>query len=262
MQSSLKLKSLKLAACLATAFVTFSAHSAVVRIDESAFTAQAGSITFSEKSLNTANPTYSPTDYGGGAGAPTVNFGGWFTGQSAGVAGLCPAGAAVTGCVLGSPSAALSIDSASPVTRIVGDSANPTSPVLSGSPLFNGSIAILFSVDMAGVGLDGGFFDAIGGTAITAYDRGGNVIGSVTNQGLGIEFLGLVTDTGEASIAGLLFSLIGSEPAGFAIDNLIFGQAGQVIVPENPNAVPLPAALPLLASALGAFGILRRRKVS
>lgn len=260
MKLTQKIKPFTLGVLIAASFAAANSQAAVVRIDEAAFTPQAGLITFSEFATGEVNPTYTPASYGAGAGAPTVNFGGWFTGQSAGVAGSCPAGAALSGCVLGSPTGVLSIDGASPATRIVSDGANPTSPVLSGSPTFNGSIAVLFDIDMAGVGLDGGFFNAIGGTAITAYDRSGNVIGSVTNEALGIEFLGLVTENGQASIAGLLFSLVGSEPAGFAIDNLRFGAAGQVVVPGNPNAVPVPAALPLFASALGLGAFARRRK--
>jgi PEP-CTERM motif len=247
---------LQLAAAGALTFAV-AAQASVVRITEDAFTPQAGLITFSEKTLGSINPTYAPADYGGVAGAPTVTFGGFFLGQSLGTAATCPAGAALTGCVVGTPTAALSIDARSPATEIVGDAANPTSPVLSGSPTFNGAIAVLFSVDLAGVGLDGGFFDDAAGTAITAFDRNGNVIGSVTNEGTGIEFLGLVTDDGSASIAGLLFSLVGAERAGFAIDNLRFGTAGQVI---DPNKVPEPATLLLVGLAVAALGASSRRR--
>ncbi|WP_416142454.1 hypothetical protein [Hydrogenophaga sp.] len=53
------------------------------------------------------------------------------------MATICPfPGAAGTGCVVGNPS---------------------------------GAIAILFGTDQASVGLDGSFFDAAGGTAITAF---------------------------------------------------------------------------------------------
>ena len=41
------------------------------------------------------------------------------------------------------------------------------------------------------MGLSGGFFNAVGGTAITAYSRAGADLGTVTNTQLGIEFLGL-----------------------------------------------------------------------
>ncbi|MEA5551387.1 PEP-CTERM sorting domain-containing protein [Anabaena cylindrica UHCC 0172] len=231
----------------------------IVRITEDAFTADAGLITFSELPLNTFNPTYAPSLYGGGVGSPTVTFGGIFLGQTVGVAPF-PIGALPSGVVNGTPTNSLTLDSNSPQTRIVGDGSNPTSPVLSGSPIFSGPISILFDTDIAGVGLDGGFFNAIGGTAIKAFGRTGALLGLVTNTGLGIEFLGLVTDDGQDKIAGLQFSLVGSEPFGFAIDNLRFGRTGQVVVP-TPITVPEPASI-IGILGLGAFGVtsLRKRK--
>jgi hypothetical protein len=234
------------------------AEAAIIQIPAASFTAAAGLITFSEFPVGTVNPTYLPANYGGGAGAPTVTFEGFFAGQSlGGAAPPCPAGAALSGCVIGAPSNPLSLSGPAPNTSIVNDGANPTSPVLSGSPTFNGPIAILFSNDQAGVGLDGGFFDAIGGTAITAYNRAGVELGTVTNTALGIQFLGLVTDDGTAQIAGLLFHLVGPEPAGFAIDNVRFGLAGQVTV---PNPVPEPASVTLLGVGLLGWGARRYRK--
>jgi hypothetical protein len=239
------------------AAISMGAGAGVIRVPVGSFTPAAGLITFSEFALNTVNPTYAPATYGGGPGLPTVTFDGFFAGQSLGAASPpCPPGAALSGCVLGNPTGPLALAPGAPDTRIVNDGAHPTSPVLSGTPTFNGPIAILFDVDVFGVGLDGGFFNAIGGTAITAFDRAGNVLGSVTNTGLGIEFLGLVTDDGTASIAGLLFSLVGPEPAGFAIDNLRFGLPGQIVV---PGRVPEPATLLLLGAALLGIGAMRRR---
>lgn len=246
-------KTLAAAAMLGAALA---AHAGIVKIDASAFTAQAGKITFSEKVVNTVNPTYAPGDYGGVVGAPTVTFDGYFTGQSLGNALTCPAGAALSGCVVGSPTGLLSLDPGSPDTFITTDGSNPTSPVLSGSPRFNGPIAILFSADLAGVGLDGGFFDSIGSTAITAFARDGSLLGSVTNTKKGIEFLGLVTGDGSEKIAGLLFSLVGAEAAGFAIDNVRFGKSGQVVVP----GVPEPGSFALAGLALAGLGLARRRK--
>lgn len=252
------MKTLKQLLCVA-ALVTVAGTSqaAIVKIGAGAFTAAAGLITFSEFAIGTVNPTYSAAAYGGGVGAPTVTFGGFFDGQSLG-GNVCGLGAAETGCVIGNPTNSLALDPTSPNAFITQDGANPTSPVLSGSPQFNGPIAILFSNDQAGVGLDGGFFNAIGGTAITAFARDGSLLGSVANEALGIEFLGLVTADGTAQIAGLLFSLVGAEPAGFGIDNLRFGLAGQVVV---PGAVPEPGSLALLGLGVaGLIAVSRRRK--
>ena len=238
----------------------------IVRVDETVFQAGSGLITFSEFGTGTSNPTYNPADYGGVAGDPVVTFKGFFAGQALGDATTCPAGAALSGCVVGDPSDPLALDAASPNTSIVNDGANPTSPVLSGSPTFNGPIAILFDVDLAGVGLEGGFFNAVGGTAITAFARDGTVLGSVLNEGTGIEFLGLVTADNSDSIAGLLFSLVGSEPAGFAIDNLRFGSADNISPPPSPIGpyVAVPAlgfnALGLMALALVLSGLLLLRR--
>ncbi|MCK9537911.1 hypothetical protein [Dokdonella sp.] len=246
------------------------AGSGVVRVDESAFVAGSGLIQFSEVPLGTTNPSYAPGDYGGDASSPNVTFGGYFDGQRIGVGAECPPGAAPTGCVAGNATNPLALDPASPATFTVNDGANPTSPVLSGTPTFNGPIAILFDTDQAGVGLDGGFFDDANSTAITAFARDGSVIGSVTNAGTGIEFLGLVTADGSNRIAGLLFSLVGAESAGFAIDNLRFGTQGQVGPGPGPGPgpavyVPVPTldyaglgALLLLVAGMGAWFAIRR----
>lgn len=227
------------------------ANGGIIRVTEDAFTASAGLITFSEFPTGTQNPSYNPGDYGGAAGDPVVTFEGWFAGQSlAGAA--CPPGAASTGCIAGVPTNPLTLDPSAPDTSIVGDGANPTSPVLSGSPIFNGPVAIHFDTDQAGVGLDGGFFDAAGGTAITAFARDGSEIGTVVNEELGIEFLGLVTADGQEKIAGLLFHLVGEEPAGFAIDNVRFGEAGDIVSP----APPAPAGPPKPVPTMSAWGLI------
>jgi hypothetical protein len=264
MKTSTVLKKFSMTATGSAAYLALSTFSAnavsVVRIPQSSFTPQAGLITFSEFSLGTVNPTYTPVNYGGNPlTAPTVTFGGFYQGQSlSATPGVdCPGGAA-TGCVVGTPTGPLSLNPAYPNTFITTDVSNPTSPVLSGTPRFNGPITILFDKDMAGVGLDGGFFDAPNSTAITAFARNGSVLGQVSNTGLGIEFLGLVTSDGSAAIAGLQFSLIGPEPAGFAIDSLRFGLPGQV---NPPQKTPEPASLLglLTIGVLGAGSALKRK---
>ena len=253
-------------AVLPAVMIASAAHASVVQIDQSAFTPGAGLITFSEFPVGTSNPVYAPATYGGGAGSPTVTFGGYFTGQTAGVTNpsSCPAGAAVTGCVLGTPTGPLSIAPNSPATFIATDSDMPTSPVLSGTPQFNGSIAILFSTPQSGVGLTGGYFDALASTAITVFDSSGATIGQLSNNTLGDEFLGLVTSDGSADISGILFSLVGPEPAGFDVDNISFGVGSQVTIPTPPTptpptGVPEPASFALLSLGIASLGLMRRR---
>ena len=87
------------------------ADAGIIRISEAAFSPAAGLITFSEFAGGTVNPVYAPATYGGGAGAPTVTFDGYFAGQSlsATPAVDCPGGAA-SGCVVGNPTGPLALD--------------------------------------------------------------------------------------------------------------------------------------------------------
>src|SRR5687768_9812993 len=128
-----------------------SAQAQIVRVSAADFSADAGLITFSEFAVGTVNPSYTPAAYGGAAGGPTVTFDGFFSGQAMG-GSAC--GGAASGCVVGTPSGPLSLASAAPNSFITTDGDNPTSPVLTGSPTFNGAISMLFSTDIAGVGLD------------------------------------------------------------------------------------------------------------
>jgi len=204
------------------------AYGKVIRIDRNAFKPNAGRITFAEKRLGSTNPVYRPADYGGDAKGITVSFGGFFVGQQLGNLAACPGGGALTGCVTGKPSEPLSIDQSAPATQTTNDRAAAESPVLSGTPTFNGPVSMLFEPNIAGVGLQGGFFNAVKGTAIRAFDRSGHEIGGVVNLALGIEYMALVTEDGSETIAGLQFSLVGPEPSGFAIDNLSFARRGDL----------------------------------
>ena len=213
-------------------------------------------ITFSEFPRYTQNPVYSPVAYGGESSYPSVSFGGYFLGQSLSATPSidCP-GAAATACIIGTPVGPLSLDPNSPVTFIASDSAARNSPVLSGSPQFNGPIAVLFDVDVAGVGFDAGYFDAVGSTGITAFARDGTIIGTVVNKGLGIEFLGLVTDDKSETIAGVFLNLVGPEPAGFAIDSLRFGYRDSIQIP-----IPEPETYAMLLAGLGVVGVAAKRR--
>ena len=239
-----------LALSLVAAFGS-SAFAGVVRVGAGGFTPLASSITFSEagKPVGTVNPVYSIAT--ASLGVVGVTFDGWFVGQAG-------SGGGVVTLTDRTPTGPLTLDASSPNTFITGDGANPTSPVLSGTPTFNGVISILFSTDVAAVGLDGGFFDAIGGTTIEAYAADGTVLGSVVNTGTGIEFFGLADAGGLNTIRGISFFITGPEPAGFAIDNLTFGSAREVV-----GVAPLPSSALLGLSMLGGLvgiGALRRRK--
>jgi hypothetical protein len=143
-------------------------------------------------------------------------------------------------------------------TFITTDGANPTSPVLSGTPTFNGPISVLFSVPVAAVGLAGGFFDNINSTSITAFDANGAVLGTITNSQTGIEFYGLADSSGAAVIKGISFYITGAEAAGFAIDNLTFGGA-EVIVGRVPDA---GSTFLFFSAVLGAMVAFRRRMLA
>ena len=258
LQRSTAIKALGLGAALSFSSLAFqaTANAAIFRVSEEEFDADAlpGVITFSEFPLGTTNPIYQPSDYGAAPSFPTVSFGGVFDGQTVGT-GPIPPGAQPSGVVNGMPIGPLSLDLTSPQTFITTDSANPTSPVLSGTPRFDGPISILFDMDLAGisVGNDAGFFDAIGGTKITAFARDGSVLGSFLNEETGIEFFGLMTDKGQNEIAGLQFSFVDSEPAGFAIDNLRFARSETV--PEPASVIGI-----LALGSLGAGSAFKRKQ--
>lgn len=248
------------AAVVAATLAGNASAASILQISQSAFTAGSGEITFSEYPLGTANPVYTPSMYGGSATSPTVTFGGYFTGQQPGSVNpsACPSGAAVSGCVLGNPTGPLTINPSSPQTFIAQDAAMPTAPILSGSPLYNGSIAIDFSTPQAGVGLIGGYFDHVGSTGITAYAADGSVLGTIVNDQIGDEFIGLVTADGAAEISGIEFSLVGDEPAGFDIDNVQFGAQGQVVVPVA--VTPEPSSIALLGTGLLGLARMGRKR--
>lgn len=244
-----------LAAVAAVTLAAARSEAAVIRLGQGAFTPEATTITFSEQPQGTVNPVYALTT--ANLGGVTVSFGGHFVGQAASVG--FPVSLSDT-----TPTGPLALDPLAPATFIVGDGANPTSPVLSGTPTFNGPIAVLFSTAVAAVGLDGGFFNAIGGTSIEAFAADGSSLGIVTNTQLGIEFFGLADSTGANVIKGISFYITGNEPAGFGIDNLTFGSVDEIVDPPVGGAVPEPGTLALLT--LGGLGFVgravRRRKAA
>lgn len=109
---------------------------------------------------------------------------------------------------------------------ITTDGANPTSPVLSGSPRFEGAIEGSFVDSSDGTTpiivesftLDAGYFDAFGSTRIEWFDPDGNKLGQRTNSQFGIETF----EIEGGNIARWRIAIIENEPAGYAIDNISF----------------------------------------
>ena len=228
-------------------------YAVLINLGAGSFTPAASVITFSEVSLGTVNPIFNFTAVPG-LGNVTVSFEGFFVGQAA-----CSSPCSPVTLSDHTPAAGpLALDPAAPNTFTVTDAANATSPVLTGTPTFNGPISVLFSVPVAGVGLKGGFFDALNSTTIEAYDANGNILGSVTNSVTGFEFYGLADSTGGNVIQGISFFITGNEPAGFAIDNLTFGAAAAIV----PITRKITEPTPLILLGMGLLGLARfiRRK--
>ncbi len=222
-----------------------SAHAQLIRIASGDFTPEASVISFSEVAYGSANPQFTVST--ATLGSIDVSFASHFVGQSR------SRGTVVT--LTGSPTGPLSLDPANGTVFITDDGANPTSPVLSGSPVFNGPISVLFSKPVAAVGLDGGYFNALAGTSIEAFSASGASLGLVQNQAFGIEFFGLADASGDNVISGISFYITGSEPGGFAIDNLTFGSAAEVSAPlpggggGGLTPVPEPSTYAAFAAA-------------
>jgi hypothetical protein len=103
------------------------------------------------------------------------------------------------------------------------DRTNPTSPVLSGTPTFQGDISAEFvapgttnPTTVNGFSLDVGYIDSRSSVVVDYLDSRGFVVGSQYAQSLGINHL-TVTYRG---IASFTVHTVSTEPAGFAIDNL------------------------------------------
>jgi lysophospholipase L1-like esterase len=108
---------------------------------------------------------------------------------------------------------------------ITSDSDNPTSPVLTGSPRFRGAIRGWFvrpntrtATTVNRFSLDVGYIDTPNSVRVFAYGTRGQLLGGVSPQRTGVVRL-TVSFPGTASFQ---VRAIGDEPAGFAIDNLLF----------------------------------------
>ena len=113
------------------------------------------------------------------------------------------------------------------------DEANPTSPVLSGYPRFEGAIEGYFVDPSTGLPqavssftLDVGYIDNRDSVVVEAFDSSGNEVQSVLAESYGINTLTLTY----AGMASFSVHEIAEEPAGFAIDNFSI----------DPTADPTP----------------------
>jgi hypothetical protein len=107
---------------------------------------------------------------------------------------------------------------------ITTDGSNPTSPVLSGTPQFQGTIEGRFvnpnngitPITISSFSLDAGYFDDVNTTRIEWFDQYDNKLGERINSALGIEHFNIEG----SNIARWRIATISSEPGGFAIDNV------------------------------------------
>lgn len=113
---------------------------------------------------------------------------------------------------------------------ITTDRSNPTSPVLSGSPQFHGEIRGTFVHPDSGrprtvdsFMLDLGYIDTPGSVKVIVYDLAGNRIGTLSADRTGIVRI----TSNFARAASFLVKALSNEPAGFAIDNLLFPGSGR-----------------------------------
>jgi len=110
---------------------------------------------------------------------------------------------------------------------ITDDGANPTSPVLSGTPQFYGSITGTFVTPdgsartVGSFSLDVGYIDTPGSTEVVAYDSGGDVLDTEVIDDTGIVNV-LISEPGIASFEVESVDPNNPDPDGWAIDNVQF----------------------------------------
>ena len=126
-----------------------------------------------------------------------------------------------------------------------GDGSNPTSPVLSGDPLFHGTVGGRFVLPgtttpttVGSFSLDVGYINAPGSVRISAFGLDGGLLKQVFANSTGI----YTVTVSAAGIARFKVEEVSDEPAGFAIDNVNFQRgginfSGSRPVPDQRNGV-------------------------
>ena len=204
----------------------------------------AATIDLSTVPLGTNDPVFDLS--AGGYGTVAISFGSYFTGQSL---TNISAGLPIT-LATSTPSAPLTVASdPTNVAFTTTDDAlpDPTTLVISGTPDFNGPIAIELSTPVQDFGLTAGYLNVPDAVAITAYNSAGASLGTVQSSAIGFQTFALSDPLG-AQIAGLSIYPVSAVPGGFEIHDLSFGPA-----------VPEPPALPVLLAALAGLFAVRRR---
>ncbi|WP_147795642.1 DUF6531 domain-containing protein [Cellulomonas sp. Y8] len=113
---------------------------------------------------------------------------------------------------------------------ITGDGSNPTSPVLSGTPTYQGEIEGYFRTPSGAVRtvdhlqLDVGYIDDPGSVEVTTYGQDGGELLTVAADELGIARI--VID--QPGMAAFRVYAVENETAGFAVDNVTFPVDGDV----------------------------------
>jgi hypothetical protein len=119
---------------------------------------------------------------------------------------------------------------------ITSDGANPTSPVLSGTPRFAGAITGTFTIPgttirttVFGFSLDVGYIDNRDSIEVAYFDTAGIQLGAVRGNALGINHLTISVK----GIASFRVHAVLDEPAGFAIDNVSIQREAAGSVPTR-----------------------------
>lgn len=198
---------------------------AVNRISDAAFDARWDGtlITFEEYAIGFPNPTFEPSQYGGGLTSPYVATGPYFYGQTQTIL-------VVEGPV--SPPPPTPDNEFNGPAFIVNDGARPPGEqrALSGSPFLNGPLCFAFMNEdftaaspVVGVSINVGFCNAIGTIRVRAYDSVGTLLGTWFNETLGgYENFNLNRDSNIPNIAGILVDNFGGDLAGYTVSRVRF----------------------------------------